>query len=428
MDKRSTLEENTIWLKARCQEQRNRIHGYEKKLVNMRRELGVIDDDSRTVEKAYEDYSLKELSALLVDKKAEYMEFQYIYDMRKIIDREEEESKDTTELEDQKKSLFWSIWKAYKEGACNGFSHYAKLIKKYGMDSQFYMSSGGMGDVYTCLLHYKNIVKDNGTTNNVFSVIRPGSLKLCDVFDVENVELIPFTDRKQIVQLYLFLMSNKMQWTILGYPLALRTDIRTNLEGLHGNSMKDIWDYSIYGLSSDELSRPHFDDTEGFCDRFFAENGLEYSKCILLVPFSVSLTPIPIDFWKLLVGYLKKEGYTVICNTKGCSEPIIEGTIAASIPIDCLVPFANRCGCMIGVRSGFMDVLETARIKRIVFYSDTRFSRGFGGHSKDSLTSFSINQWFDEQNALELYYPRDCDHLMFSRIKEYMNTEEVSEK
>ena len=427
MDKQMDTERNMLWIQARCQEQRNRIRGYEKKLANMRKELGDIADDTKTNEKIYENCSLDELSALLIEKKAEYMEFQYIYDMRKIVDREEEISDIPKEAE-QKKSLFQKIWKTYKEGVCNGFSQYAGLVKKYGIDSRFYMSPGGMGDVYTCLLQYEKIIKNNGIKHNVFTVTRPASLKLCELFDVKNVELIPFLNRKQIVQLYMFLMSNKIKWTILGYPLALRTDIRFRLEGLHGNSEKDIWDYSIYHKLEGEKVTPHFDDKDDFCDRFFAENGLQYSKCVLLVPYSVSLTPIPEEFWRLLVNYLKKEGYTVICNTKGQGETAIQGTIAANIPIDCLVPFANRCGCMIGVRSGFMDVVETARIKRVVFYSDLKNGRGMGGHSKDSLVPFSLNQWFEEQNALELYYPRDCDCSMFSRIKEYLNTEEVSEK
>lgn len=122
---------------------------------------------------------------------------------------------------------------------------------------------------------------------------------------------------------------------------------------------------------------------------------------------------LPVCFWEELVEILNSMGYKVLTNSKGKEESPIKGTILTNIPISCLVPFVDKAGIVIGVRSSFMDVIESSKAKKIVIY--TKVKGGFGGagkHSDDMFASFSINKWFEKDIAEEFIYNGNKNELL----------------
>ena len=204
-------------------------------------------------------------------------------------------------------------------------------------------------------------------------------------------------------------------------PLSLYVSILSSMEPVNGICSADVLRYVVYN-DLQPSTKPCFScKGDEYWQKFFEERNLIIGKTVLLCPYSVSMQSIAVSFWEELAKVLISNGYSVVTNVKDASEKPIKGTIGINISIKDIVPFLNKCGNLIGVRSGLMEVTESASINRVILYSDIRAGyRGKGGHNKSMIEHFSFNQWFNRQDALELEYSEQTSNDLFNPILTYL--------
>lgn len=119
--------------------------------------------------------------------------------------------------------------------------------------------------------------------------------------------------------------------------------------------------YLNYGFMIDSnavKSLPPLVEDDNMIHKLFTQNHLERGKTVLLAPYSTGLKEyeIPQTFWVKIVTELKYRGFTLATNCAGM-EKCIPGTIALNIPYHQIVPFLEKAGYFIGIRSGLCDIV-----------------------------------------------------------------------
>jgi len=91
------------------------------------------------------------------------------------------------------------------------------------------------------------------------------------------------------------------------------------------------------------------------------------NKMILLVPFAHGKKlPIEIKLWQNLINYLNNNGYQVFVN----SRFQFYGAINMYLPIELVIPFVENMNLVISVRTGFVDLISSTKVKKIIVYKD----------------------------------------------------------
>lgn len=314
-----------------------------------------------------------------------------------------------------KASAPYQIWKHFHDDILKGYHAYTQIMVKYGPDAQIYKTCGGTGDVYIAGQYFFEYLKVHHVKRKpVFTVIHESGYAVAELFGIENIETISYNARRSIVHMGIFVGFENIHFTVIHHhPSSLYTSIAANLETVHGMNSLDILKNTIYdGVSPSRT--PTFKNDRRFIQSIFEKNDLCQGRTVVLIPYSVSMQPIPTIFWEQLAVSLKRHGYTVCTNSKGKREPPIKGTRAIKIPIPHMVSFLNAAGFIVGVRSGILDVTELAAIKRVVFYSDIRgMPRGQAGHNKKFYSHFPLKSWYEKIDAIELEY-KDTDRKKYA--------------
>ncbi len=317
----------------------------------------------------------------------------------------------------------WTIYKNYRDDILNGFTYYKMYIEKYGENSLITKTSGGTGDVYMAGIYYDSYIKTlPEKTIPIFTVIHQSGYNVAELFGIENIELLSYQNRRSLVHFGIFCGFNNIKFRVIHHnPLSLYISILASMETVNGISSADVLRHVVYkGLQPS--TKPHFSCRgDEYWQRFFEDRKFVIGKTVLLCPYSVSMQPIKTSFWEKLVDILNDNGYKVVTNVKDTSEQPIRGTASLTISIKDIVPFLNKCGNLIGVRSGLMEVTESASINRVILYGEIRAGyRGKGGHNKSMIDHFSFNEWFGRHDALELEYSEQtCDDL-FDQILNFL--------
>jgi len=90
-------------------------------------------------------------------------------------------------------------------------------------------------------------------------------------------------------------------------------------------------------------------------------------KKVLLVPFvHGEKSPIDIRLWQNLINYLNNNGYDVFIN----SRFHFYGAINIYLPIELAIPFVENTDLVISVRTGFVDLISSTKVKKIIVYKD----------------------------------------------------------
>lgn len=313
----------------------------------------------------------------------------------------------------------FKILRQFKNDIMNGYRHYSQMMQKYGSDAQIYKTCGGTGDVYLAGLYFKDYLKNRAVLGTpVFTVIHKGGYDVAELFQIENIEMISYSDRRTMVHMGIFIGFKNINFTVIHHhPSSLYTSISASLETIHDMDSIDMLKKVIY-TGVEPTGIPAFENNIQYIADVFYSNNLQIGKTVILAPYTVSLQPIPCKFWEALADILVRHGYTVCTNSKGEDEPPIKGTKKLNIPIKNLVPFLNMAGVIIGVRSGIIDVTETANIKRIIFYTKIRrMKRGEAGKKQEFIDHFPFNKSFKRNDAIEIEY---CEEKEEQYLKEIL--------
>jgi len=123
-----------------------------------------------------------------------------------------------------------------------------------------------------------------------------------------------------------------------------------------------------YGLPiNSRFSKPHIETKYIKKAKSLINKLSTTKKKVLLVPFvHGEKSPIDIRLWQNLINYLNNKGYEVFVN----SRFHFYGAMSIYLPIELVIPFVENMALVISVRTGFVDLISSTKVKKIILYKD----------------------------------------------------------
>jgi len=112
---------------------------------------------------------------------------------------------------------------------------------------------------------------------------------------------------------------------------------------------------------------------------------LPRGRTVLLVPDAATVQPIDNRLWLALVRQLTEQGYTVATNVPNNALTGLPGTVPLTFPLCEAIPIVELAGRVISLRSGFCDLIATARCTHTVLYPEEGPEAPFDGFTTYSL-------------------------------------------
>lgn len=297
----------------------------------------------------------------------------------------------------------FKLIKLFKAEVLPGYAVYKNLIQKHGEDTYLELSAGGTGDVYISSKFYKSYIKHKHREQNALYVL-PGTscYNTAKLFDIDKIVNLDKPSWEALLKLYRFAGEPTVRIDVLYYHIfTVHTGYVTWLESFRGWNlyylMKEI---HFPMLSENDASQPHFSDKTAALDKLFADNQMVEGKTVVLSPYAKWPPAIKNGFWQNLSSRLKQEGYKVFTNSIGPEEPPILGTRPISFSYADSVSVLNKAGYVVGVRSGFLDIVESASCKKVAIYPHNCVKRGVA--NGNAMGSFSLNSMYGKNDWLEL--------------------------
>lgn len=184
---------------------------------------------------------------------------------------------------------------------------------------------------------------------------------------------------------------------------------------------KEVCDY--LGIPKDTPYQPYvLPEVNANWDEYFQSKNLIPEKTVYIVPYAVFLGKVVEDiFWTKLVERLKKAGYTAIINMP---EELVPGVPYAYFDIIPSLRLAEKCGYVIGARTGFMDLVAafTNLPLQVIYPDDTNPAWQvckeydwkepvYGDYAKRYMETTGIHTLFPRDGVEELVYTNDDEIL-----------------
>lgn len=313
---------------------------------------------------------------------------------------------------ERSKSLY-RIWSVFWDKVMMGYKLYSETIKKYGDNARLFLSAPSGGDSYIYSSLYGSFIKKNyADCVPVFVSFDGGAKTIPELFSIQNIVGLSIQEFYQLYNLLMFDGQGMINLESLHYHIFYRhTAILTRIEGLHDFNLFSL-SQAFLGVSDDEIDKPQFVWDKALTANFFSEYNLIPQKTILLEPYAKSVKSIPLFFWNRLVEHLSLLGFCVCTNSNGEHEPAIKETTSISIPYKYSVPFLEAMGVSIGLRSGFHDVVNTAKCLKITLYTDD-WPRSIVCKSSES---FCMSKMYHQPDQYDLLYTDERGSALIHEI------------
>lgn len=259
----------------------------------------------------------------------------------------------------------------------------------------------GTGDVYLVGLYLQNYIKKQNIKDYVLAVIGRANYKVANLFAINNVVQISQDEADKLTYLYMVVGDEFQGIGIMHHdPMQNYCGILENIRNVKETRFVDMYIYNVFCCNvQDGKQLPEFNyESKRIADLFF-KHRLEPNNTVVLSPYVNTLPAIPPWVWVELAKRLKLEGYVVGTNCGGPSEKAVEGTIELRFDYDISVPVLEKCGYFIGIRSGFCDIVSSAKCKKIIIYQPYIF---WGDGSNLDYFSLNKNELCDD--AIEIEY------------------------
>lgn len=317
----------------------------------------------------------------------------------------------------------FQIWSVFYTKVLRGFSLYLELLNKYGNNTQLILSAPATGDAYVYgMMFQPYICQKYGDKKCVFGVFGNSSITVAQLFSIKNIVAYNMEQFRHLYNLSMF--SDMVNIDSMHYHIFYRQiGILSHLEGIHNyNWFSESLDY-LNLHSKKILTKPIFKCDNEFLSNLF-NNGLVVRRTIVLAPYAKTVKSIPMYFWIQLTERLKEKGFSVCTNSIGETEPPIYGTTAVFIPYDQSVPFVEMAGAVIGLRSGFLDVISSAKCLKISLCNENNYKRGICHISE----SFSLSAMYEEPDQYDFLYSAETSMDLLDQLVRMVSDEFDSEE
>jgi hypothetical protein len=148
--------------------------------------------------------------------------------------------------------------------------------------------------------------------------------------------------------------------------------------------------YGVFlGISENtQLARPNN-------NKDFEPYGHEVKKpgrTVFIAKEAQSFPPLSEELWRCIEQLITEMGYDVVCNGKW-------------LPLDCTIPYIEKCGIFIGLRSGFCDLVRYCSARKFILYSsgggilDLYFDEF---NIKDDITRIDLGEFSQSNKAMNI--------------------------
>lgn len=292
----------------------------------------------------------------------------------------------------------------------NGYKLYRSIVSKYGDSTTIYIEHyPGTGDIYiTCALLESYVKHIGGNANYVVTIIGKGSLKIADLLGINNTILLTQAESDDLLTFYRFMGPELLDnIKVLHYsPIRIHTSILDQMASFNGLDFMTMYLSTVFqGMTWQDAKKFPACKNPPKIKEYFDEKGLDPQKTIILFPYANTIQPIHIDIWERLARNLREDGYMVCTNV----EPgglAIPGTVSVFVPYEDLIPFVERCGCVIGLRSGIFDIIADANCNKVVLYPTPNFYK------------FGVGSIFDYFSLINMGIAKRTYEFEFERVNE----------
>lgn len=231
----------------------------------------------------------------------------------------------------------------------------------------------GIGDTYLVCALAKQFLNHNGG-NKIVLAVKKNHAFLIDFFpeDIQRFVVFDKFDLRLIQRFSEF----KLGYPFIGHPYFLEPNLRDIL-GTENMNLLNVYK-KIFNISCD------FPITQPIVNRLTIEKAksrflrlkLPKGKTVILAPAANSLPTLCLEFWSLLSQELKLQGWTVCTNCEYEATDYIVGTIPIYFPLAESIPIAEMAGWVISSRSGFCDLISSAKCRLSIIYVKQQWYAG----------------------------------------------------
>ena len=98
--------------------------------------------------------------------------------------------------------------------------------------------------------------------------------------------------------------------------------------------------------------------------KLFETEELIKGRTVIINPYANSCSEVPINFFQKISDKLRAYGFVIVTSTVG-TQKSLDGTKGIDFELIEAIDFCNRCGFVIGQRSGFMDLISFSQARII---------------------------------------------------------------
>lgn len=285
-----------------------------------------------------------------------------------------------------------------------GYKIYKDIIKRFGQDTLIVICRGATGDVYINGLFLKEYMKFKRIRNYVLVGDAKGLKRILELFEVDNKSYpLSFVEVEQLQKLMMVCNPDNLidifpwQHTLYVNRCRIRMTDRFNF--------MDTYIYYVYEgkVTREKWMLPKFQDIDENAKGQYAKAGIERDKTVIIAPFAYSINNLPVWFWDKIANELIELGYKVFANINPTIEiNPFENMKSLYCTFQESVPLLEYAGYFIGLRSGFCDIISSAKCKKIILYPMPPNKPNYSVHRSDLSFSGLERMGLCTENIIEI--------------------------
>jgi len=286
----------------------------------------------------------------------------------------------------------------------SGVSAYKKLRKRVGANTHIIYVRGATGDSYLHFLLLDEYLRQKKITNFAVMGDSAGFIPLSRLFGISNALFVPTTMSERIEKAYLFMGG---RWADFIIPFCWSDNFYINkcrVRMIGPFHFMDTYCYFSYGIQLPvQFRRPNFPETKERQIFAWQSLGIVPGRTVLISPDANSVTGLPVWFWNGIIKQLQSWGYIVFMN---CNyKTLFRAPNLFPLYADC-VPLLEYAGWFVGIRSGFCDIISSAKCQKIIIYPDKQKTPNYSFHRTElEFSGLAVMDLYQGDDLLEVSTP-----------------------
>lgn len=313
-----------------------------------------------------------------------------------------------------------------------GIRYYNRLQKQVGKDTHMIFIRGATGDVYLQLLLLDEYLRQKNIKKHAIFGDGAGLHTIAGLFFYSDCIVLPNKMCESIEKTYLFLDGCNMNMSI---PFCWSHNYsfnRCRVRMTEKFNFMDTYIFFSYGLDKNgTYCKPNFNEKKDNLVFGWESKGIIQNRTVIISPDANSVTHLPIWFWNIIIKELQQMGYVVFMNCNYFTyyrAPNIFPSYGESVPL------LEYAGCFIGVRSGFCDIISSAKCKKIIIYPQVQDKIDYSFHRSElEFSGLEIMNLYHGADLSEISTPlirniTDKDYLLEGLEDYYVKLEQLHDQ